>query len=53
MKKRSPEKTTGLIELHESVTWKAKHFGVLPTLTSKITEFESPNYFIDEWKMAL
>jgi ligand-binding SRPBCC domain-containing protein len=41
-------KTTGLIELHESVTWKAKHFGVYQLLTSKITEFESPNYFIDE-----
>lgn len=41
-------KTTGLIELHESVTWKAKHFGVYQLLTSKITEFESPHYFIDE-----
>ncbi len=40
--------TSGLIELYESVTWKAKHFGVYQRLTSKITEFESPNYFVDE-----
>lgn len=36
-------KTTGLIELHESVTWKAKHFGFWLTLESKITEFDYPN----------
>ncbi len=41
-------KTSGLIELNESVTWKAKHFGITQTLTSKITEFEKPNYFADE-----
>jgi len=40
--------TSGLIELNESVTWKAKHFGITQTLTSKITEFEKPNYFADE-----
>lgn len=39
---------SGLIELNESVTWKAKHFGVTQKLTSKITEFEKPNYFTDE-----
>lgn len=41
-------KTSGLIALNESVTWKAKHFGVTQILTSKITEFESPHYFADE-----
>ncbi|QXP79165.1 MULTISPECIES: SRPBCC family protein [Winogradskyella] len=41
-------KTSGLIELGESVTWEATHFGVQQKLTSKITEFESPNYFVDE-----
>jgi ligand-binding SRPBCC domain-containing protein len=41
-------KTTGLIELGESVTWKATHFGIKQQLTSKITEFNSPNYFVDE-----
>lgn len=41
-------KTTGLIGLSESVTWRAKHFGVYQNLTSKITEFEKPTYFADE-----
>ena len=41
-------KTSGLIELKESVTWRAKHFGIYQRLTSKITEFEKPNYFVDE-----
>ncbi len=41
-------KTHGLIELNETVTWRAKHFGIYQTLTSKITELESPNYFVDE-----
>ncbi len=40
--------TTGLIGLHESVTWRAKHFGIYQTLTTKITEFDSPIYFVDE-----
>lgn len=41
-------RTTGLIELGESVTWRAKHFGVWKNLTSKITEFKYPDYFVDE-----
>ena len=30
-------KTTGLIGLNESVTWKAKHFGIYQKLTAKVT----------------
>jgi len=41
-------KTSGLISMSESVTWKAKHFGVTQLLTSKITAFKSPHYFVDE-----
>lgn len=41
-------KTRGLIELSETVTWRAKHFGIWQTLTSKITEFDQPNFFADE-----
>jgi ligand-binding SRPBCC domain-containing protein len=41
-------RTSGLIELHESVTWRAKHFGVYQTLSSRITEFNSPEFFTDE-----
>lgn len=41
-------KTTGLIELGESVTWEAIHFGIKQRLTSKITEYDRPHYFVDE-----
>lgn len=40
--------TTGLIGLDESVTWRAKHFGVYQKLTSKITTFDKPHSFTDE-----
>lgn len=41
-------KKSGLIGAGESVTWRAKHFGVYQTLTSRITEFNPPNFFVDE-----
>ncbi|NMH89401.1 SRPBCC family protein [Flavivirga algicola] len=41
-------KTSGLIELGEWVTWEAVHFGIKQKLTSKLTEFEPPDYFVDE-----
>ncbi len=41
-------KTSGLIGMNESVTWRAKHFGIYQKLTSKITEYDRPNYFADE-----
>jgi ligand-binding SRPBCC domain-containing protein len=40
-------RTSGLIELGETVTWRAKHFGIWQNLTSKITEMGYPNYFTD------
>lgn len=40
--------TSGLINLNESVTWRAKHFGIYQNLTTKITEFHSPKFFVDE-----
>lgn len=40
--------TSGLIGLGETVTWRAKHFGFWQHLTSKITEFDRPRYFVDE-----
>lgn len=40
--------TSGLIELGQWVTWEAKHFGFTQQLTSKITQFDAPNYFVDE-----
>ncbi len=35
-------RTSGLIKLGETVTWRAKHFGIRQDLTSKITEFNYP-----------
>lgn len=41
-------RTNGLIELGETVTWRAKHFFIWQNLTTKITEFNSPHFFADE-----
>lgn len=39
--------TTGLIGLHETVTWEATHFFVRQRLTSRITQFSPPTHFRD------
>ncbi|WP_447768451.1 SRPBCC family protein [Sphingobacterium faecium] len=41
-------KTEGLIGLNEYVTWQATHFGIKQKLTSRISTFERPYYFVDE-----
>ncbi|WP_316796836.1 SRPBCC family protein [Pedobacter agri] len=41
-------RTYGLINLNETVTWKANHFGINFTMTSKITAMEKPYCFTDE-----
>lgn len=40
--------TSGLINLNETVTWEAKHFGLIWRHTSRITAFEFPMFFVDE-----
>ncbi|MDQ0755938.1 SRPBCC family protein [Arthrobacter sp. B3I4] len=40
--------TSGLISLGEEVTWRARHFGVPFQMTSRITEMQMPDYFVDE-----
>ena len=40
--------TSGLIGLDETVTWRAKHFGVYQQLTTKITAYHFPFSFTDE-----
>ena len=40
--------TSGRIGLGEEVTWRAWHFGVPFTMTSRITELEAPHWFVDE-----
>lgn len=36
------------MKLGESVTWRAKHFGIWLELNSKIPEANRPKYFVDE-----
>jgi ligand-binding SRPBCC domain-containing protein len=40
--------TSGLLEKGDTVTWRAKHFGIWQELTVAITEFEAPRMFTDE-----
>lgn len=40
--------TTGSIGLGESVTWRARHLGVVWRMTSQITSLEAPHRFVDE-----
>jgi len=41
-------KTSGLINLNETVTWRGKHFGFYLNHQSKITVMEAPHHFTDE-----
>ena len=40
-------RTSGLIEVGEEVTWRARHFGVVQHFTSRITGFDRPRFFQD------
>ena len=40
-------RTSGLIEMGEEVTWRAKHFGFSHLQTARITAFERPTHFRD------
>jgi len=40
-------RTSGLMELGETVTWEATHFFVRQRLTVEIVEFDRPNHFRD------
>ncbi len=41
-------RTDGLIELGETVTWRAKHLGMTRTMTVEITAMDRPTHFRDE-----
>ena len=41
------ERTSGLIQLGETVTWEATHFFVRQRLTVRIEQFERPKHFRD------
>jgi ligand-binding SRPBCC domain-containing protein len=38
--------TSGVMKVNETVTWEAKHFGIKQRLTTKISAYSFPNYFI-------
>jgi ligand-binding SRPBCC domain-containing protein len=40
----------GLINLNETVTWKATHFGITQKLTTVITSFDRPFHFREQLK---
>jgi len=40
-------RTSGLIEMGETVTWEARHFGVRQRLTVKVTSLDRPHIFSD------
>ncbi len=40
--------TSGKIGLGEEVTWRARHFGIPFTMTSRVTELARPHRFVDE-----
>jgi len=40
--------TSGQIGLGETVTWKAKHFGITWKMTSTVSELDRPHRFVDE-----
>ncbi|MGE8205767.1 SRPBCC family protein [Heyndrickxia sp. NPDC080065] len=39
--------TKGLLEVGDTVTWEAFHFGVKQRLTAKVTEMQKPYQFVD------
>lgn len=40
--------TSGVMGLGDTVTWRARHFGIPFTMTSRITAHEAPHRFVDE-----
>lgn len=40
--------SSGLMGLGDTVTWRAKHFGIWWRMTSIISEFDAPTYFVDQ-----
>jgi len=40
--------TSGVLRLGDTVTWRARHFGIVFRMTSAITEYDYPSRFVDE-----
>ena len=46
-------KLTGLCEIDDTVTWRAKHFGFYHQLTMEISKMEIPVYFEDRMRKGI
>ena len=46
-------RTSGLLELGETVTWEARHFGVAQRLTVEITALDRPYFFEDVMRQGI
>src|SRR5690554_5674534 len=42
-----------LIGLKENVTWRTKHYRIYQQLSSKITAYKRPHYFVDEMQKGI
>ena len=40
--------TSGAMKLGDTVTWRARHFGITFRMTSAITEYQRPIRFVDQ-----
>ena len=40
--------TSGMMKLHDTVTWQATHFGITFYMTSAIPVLQEPNYFVSQ-----
>ena len=40
--------TSGLMQLNDTVTWEAKHFGMILHMTTKVSAYQKPSYFVSE-----
>jgi ligand-binding SRPBCC domain-containing protein len=40
--------TSGVMKLGDTVTWRARHFGIVFRMTAAITEYQYPSRFVDE-----
>src|ERR1044072_9275932 len=40
--------TSGIMKLHDSVTWQARHFGLNLKMTSHIPAYQKPGFFVSE-----
>ena len=45
-------RTSGLISLDETVTYRGKHLGVWQNLTSRVTDLDRPHFFADEMEKS-